>query len=195
MTPSCMILCRWHADQCGLDHPCSSRPSPNPLQYCYTRSYTLQRDIRHIPDLCSQMEHYRRRVRARDPCCLISGLPVVRGDYSRFKVAHIFPRGHEIQVSNYSSVRSVLTLYHSGSIEASQVVSQILHLLQKLEGPRKSTLSRMYCCCVAICMMHGTATNLVSILMFVMFFAHLLPTFSQQVTTAWLCRHPLRCGL
>ncbi|KIJ13060.1 hypothetical protein PAXINDRAFT_117504 [Paxillus involutus ATCC 200175] len=40
------------------------------------------------------MDHYQRRVRVRDPCCLISGQQVVRDDYSRFKAAHIFPRAH-----------------------------------------------------------------------------------------------------
>jgi len=41
-----------------------------------------------------QTEHYQRRVRARDPCCLISGIPVVRGDFSRFKASHVYPRAH-----------------------------------------------------------------------------------------------------
>jgi len=39
---------------------------------------------------------YRQRTRARDPCCLISGLPVVRDDFSRFKAAHVFPRAHDV---------------------------------------------------------------------------------------------------
>lgn len=46
-----------------------------------------------------QTSAYQERTRARDPCCLISGLPVVRGDFSRFKVAHIVPRAHDIDVS------------------------------------------------------------------------------------------------
>ena len=45
-----------------------------------------------------QTDHYRTRVRHRDPCCLISGLMVVRGDYSRFKAAHIYPRAHDNEV-------------------------------------------------------------------------------------------------
>ncbi|KAH8993536.1 hypothetical protein EDB92DRAFT_1854793 [Lactarius akahatsu] len=43
---------------------------------------------------------YRERIRARDPCCLISSLPVVRGDFSRFKAAHIFPRTHDVDWVN-----------------------------------------------------------------------------------------------
>lgn len=45
-----------------------------------------------------QTEHYQHRVRARDPCCLISGIPVVRGDFSRFKAAHVYPRAHSTEV-------------------------------------------------------------------------------------------------
>jgi hypothetical protein len=45
-----------------------------------------------------QTSAYRDRTRARDPCCLISSLPVVRGDFSRFKAAHIFPRAHDVDV-------------------------------------------------------------------------------------------------
>ena len=50
-----------------------------------------------------QRDAYRRRVRARDPCWLISGL-IVQGeedDYSRFKAVHIFPRAHNINVGPY----------------------------------------------------------------------------------------------
>ncbi|KAF8336972.1 uncharacterized protein EI90DRAFT_92818 [Cantharellus anzutake] len=49
---------------------------------------TLSARVRH-PTIStpSRTEHYRTRVRAR----LISGLPVIRGDCSRFKAAHIFP--------------------------------------------------------------------------------------------------------
>ncbi|KAF8323479.1 uncharacterized protein EI90DRAFT_3076774 [Cantharellus anzutake] len=60
---------------------------------------TLSARVRHptISNTPSETEHYQTRVRARDPCCLISGLPVIRGNYSRFKAAHIFPRAHDIQ--------------------------------------------------------------------------------------------------
>jgi len=53
--------------------------------------------LRHptISNTATRTEHYRTRTRARDPCCLISGLSVVRDDYSRFKAAHIFPRAHD----------------------------------------------------------------------------------------------------
>ncbi|KAH9164219.1 hypothetical protein EDB89DRAFT_2078143 [Lactarius sanguifluus] len=43
---------------------------------------------------------YQERIRARDPCCLISSLPVVGGDFSRFKATHIFPRAHDIDWVN-----------------------------------------------------------------------------------------------
>ncbi|KAG6371195.1 hypothetical protein JVT61DRAFT_9818 [Boletus reticuloceps] len=43
---------------------------------------------------------YRERTRARDPCCLISSLPVSRDDFSRFKAAHIFPRAHDVDWVN-----------------------------------------------------------------------------------------------
>ncbi|KAF8551880.1 hypothetical protein OG21DRAFT_217138 [Imleria badia] len=46
------------------------------------------------------MSAYRERARARDPCCLISSLPVVRDDFSRFKEVHIFPRAHEVDWVN-----------------------------------------------------------------------------------------------
>ncbi|GBE89982.1 hypothetical protein SCP_1800040 [Sparassis crispa] len=52
--------------------------------------------LRHptIPNTAAITEHYRRRVRERDPCCLISRLRVSAGDYSRHKEAHIFPCAH-----------------------------------------------------------------------------------------------------
>ncbi|KIM78629.1 hypothetical protein PILCRDRAFT_824264 [Piloderma croceum F 1598] len=53
-------------------------------------------------------EHYRTRTCARDPCCLISGLPVAvdEDDFSRFKATHIFPRAHDVDWINkgYSSL-------------------------------------------------------------------------------------------
>jgi len=47
-----------------------------------------------------QTEHYRTRTCARDPCCLISGLPVAvdEDDFSRFEATHIFPRAHDVDV-------------------------------------------------------------------------------------------------
>ena len=42
-----------------------------------------------------QTSIYLERTRARDPCCIISGLLVVRGNFSRFKATHIFPRTHK----------------------------------------------------------------------------------------------------
>jgi hypothetical protein len=39
-------------------------------------------------------------VRARDPCCLISGFEVVDEDFSRFKAAHIFPRAYDKEVGD-----------------------------------------------------------------------------------------------
>jgi hypothetical protein len=41
---------------------------------------------------------YRRRTRARDPCCLITRLEVFEDDFSRFRAAHIFPRAYDIDV-------------------------------------------------------------------------------------------------
>ncbi|KAF8232788.1 hypothetical protein L208DRAFT_1270241, partial [Tricholoma matsutake] len=43
---------------------------------------------------------YRERTRRRDPRCLISGFLVSRGDFSRFKAAHIFPRVHDAEWVN-----------------------------------------------------------------------------------------------
>lgn len=72
------------------------RPDGTPIKVGWT---TLAARVRHptLSNTATQTEHYRSRVRARDPCCLISGLPAVRGDYSRLKAAHIFPREHDIQ--------------------------------------------------------------------------------------------------
>lgn len=45
-----------------------------------------------------QRDHYRTRVCNRDPCCLVSGLQVVRGNFSHFKAAHIFPRAYDHEI-------------------------------------------------------------------------------------------------
>jgi hypothetical protein len=45
-----------------------------------------------------QTSAHQERTRARDPCCLISSLPVVNGNFSRFKAAHIFPPAHDVDV-------------------------------------------------------------------------------------------------
>ncbi|KAJ7229197.1 hypothetical protein GGX14DRAFT_617291, partial [Mycena pura] len=57
----------------------------------------LSARLRHptISGTPARTDHYRNRVRQRDPGCLISGLPVIRDDYSRFKTAHIYPRAHD----------------------------------------------------------------------------------------------------
>ncbi|KAF8333026.1 uncharacterized protein EI90DRAFT_3052728 [Cantharellus anzutake] len=72
------------------------RPDATPITVSWN---TLSARVRHptISNTPSRTEHYRTRVHARDPCCLISGLPVIRGNYSRFKAVHIFPRAHDIQ--------------------------------------------------------------------------------------------------
>jgi hypothetical protein len=83
--------------------PLSIRPrhptiSDTPARVCRRRSTrrTTTHPGTHIVFL--QTDHYRTRVHHRDPCCLISGLMVVRGDYSRFKAAHIYPRAHDDEV-------------------------------------------------------------------------------------------------
>jgi len=48
-----------------------------------------------ISNTPARADHYRTRVRARDPCCLVSGHMVIRNNYSRFKAAHIHPRAHD----------------------------------------------------------------------------------------------------
>jgi hypothetical protein len=45
-----------------------------------------------------QESHYRARGRARDGKCLITGMQTQT--YSRLKVAHIFPRAHDVEVSH-----------------------------------------------------------------------------------------------
>ena len=42
--------------------------------------------------------HYPNRGRARDKKCLVTGLKIPT--YSRLKVAHIFPRAHDIEVTD-----------------------------------------------------------------------------------------------
>jgi hypothetical protein len=80
-----------------------SSPPSNRLQHSFRGTSGL-----HMPDrvlnLYLQKEYYRKRIRERDPCCLISGLPVIRGDFSRFKAAHIFPRAHDIDVRSLYSI-------------------------------------------------------------------------------------------
>ncbi|KIM80031.1 hypothetical protein PILCRDRAFT_822864 [Piloderma croceum F 1598] len=53
--------------------------------------------LRHPTISNTPTDYYQTRVRHRDPCCLISRYMVVRGDYSRFKAAHIYPRAHDIE--------------------------------------------------------------------------------------------------
>jgi len=107
------LSCRWYPYHCGFDCAFGSCPPSNHLQY---QGYVAHLCIHKPYHQFLQIEHYQNRVRVRDPCCLISGLPVVRDDYSRFKAAHIFPRGHEVHVhlsSFYALVRlipMVLTL-------------------------------------------------------------------------------------
>ncbi|KAF8531012.1 hypothetical protein JB92DRAFT_3139171 [Gautieria morchelliformis] len=48
----------------------------------------------------SRGNHYQTRTRDRDPCCLISGFSVVRGDFTRFSAAHIYPRAHVLEWNN-----------------------------------------------------------------------------------------------
>ena len=45
-----------------------------------------------------QEPHYRTRGRIRDGKCLITGMRTQT--YSRLKVAHIFPRAHDVEVSH-----------------------------------------------------------------------------------------------
>lgn len=45
-----------------------------------------------------QDPHYRTRGRTRDGKCLITGMQTQT--YSRLKVAHIFPRAHDVEVSD-----------------------------------------------------------------------------------------------
>ena len=58
-------------------------------------SYNTFLDLR---QLLEQPGHYRVRTRARDPCCLVSGLLVEDDDFSRFRAAHIYPRAHLTEV-------------------------------------------------------------------------------------------------
>jgi hypothetical protein len=81
--------------------PLSTRPrhptnSNTPARVCHRRACAPH--IQLLIIFCLQADHYRTRVRHRDPCCLVSGHLVVRGDYSRFKSAHIHPRAHDDEV-------------------------------------------------------------------------------------------------
>ena len=53
-----------------------------------------------------QEPHYHIRGRIRDGKCLITGMQTQT--YSRLKVAHIFPRTHDVEVSHF-----ILYLSHS----------------------------------------------------------------------------------
>ena len=73
----------------------------HPFQYPYLR----QRIFR--PSLTEswltfihllQEPHYRTRGRIRDGKCLITGMQTQT--YSRLKVAHTFPRAHDVEVSH-----------------------------------------------------------------------------------------------
>ncbi|KAK2462866.1 hypothetical protein APHAL10511_005064 [Amanita phalloides] len=74
-------------------------PDGNPISVGFV---AVRSRLRHPTTSNTQKraDAYRERARARDPCCLISGFPVLRGDYSRFKTAHIFPRVHDIDWVN-----------------------------------------------------------------------------------------------
>ena len=57
-----------------------------------------------------QETHYRTCGRGRDGKCLITGMQTQT--YSRLKVAHIFPRVHDVEVSHlYLSYTYLLNLY------------------------------------------------------------------------------------
>ena len=106
-----VLSCRWYPDHCGLEHRFSPCSSFDYLQYLFKgKSHTHDKTFSPNTTDFPQTEHYRTRVRARDPCCLISGLQVIRGDYSRFKAAHIFPRAHDVQACRYPSIPAVLTM-------------------------------------------------------------------------------------
>jgi len=71
-------------------------PDGEPIDVGLTPMVARQRHPT-ISNTQSRTDAYRRRVRARDPCCLITGLQVERDDYSRFKAAHIYPRAYVIE--------------------------------------------------------------------------------------------------
>jgi len=71
------------------------RPDGTPISVGLT---PVSPRLRHptISNTRSRPAAYQERTRARDPCCLVSGLPVTRGDFSRFRAAHIFPSAHDV---------------------------------------------------------------------------------------------------
>jgi hypothetical protein len=98
-----------------------------------------------------QNEHYWRRVRVRDPHRLISGCQIVEDDNSRFKAAHIYPRGYDVDVSPFGLILTMNIQWVSKAYHRSRT-------LPELGGATKIDAIQN-----VIYMMRGISTNLLSI--------------------------------
>lgn len=96
-----MLHHRWWPNFCWFDNSFGSSPPSNYYQHTHKgMSPGLHKTYAHphthvLIIVFVQTDHYIARVRHRDPCCLVSGQPVVRGDYRRFEATHIYPRAHD----------------------------------------------------------------------------------------------------
>jgi len=75
------------------------KPDGNPTIVYYVVTKARKRHPT-ISNTQTRTVAYRRRTRARDPCCLITRLEVFEDDFSRFRAAHIFPRAYDIDWAN-----------------------------------------------------------------------------------------------
>jgi hypothetical protein len=82
-------------DSCQLSPALAILPIQMPLPTSANVRTSFNGELAHFFRLL-QEPHYRTRGRIRDGKCLITGMQT----YSRLKVAHIFSRTHDVEVSH-----------------------------------------------------------------------------------------------
>jgi hypothetical protein len=83
-------------DSCQLSPALAIPPIPVPLPASANAQTFFRGEPAHFFRLLQEL-HYSTRGRIRDGKCLITGMQTQT--YSRLKVAHIFPRVHDVEVS------------------------------------------------------------------------------------------------